>query len=664
MDKKKLADAIRILSMDGVEKANSGHPGAPMGMADIAEVLFRRTMRYNPKNPLWVNRDRFVLSNGHASMLLYSLLHLSGYDVTLDDLKQFRQLGSKTPGHPECDRTPGVETTTGPLGQGFANAVGMALAEKRLAATFNKKDLPLVDHYTYVFVGDGCLMEGISHEAASLAGTWKLDKLITFYDSNGISIDGEITDWFTDDTAQRFSAYGWHVISDIDGHDPHAIAKAISKAKANTDQPTLIICNTVIGFGSPHKQGKASSHGAPLGKEEVLLARKQLAWKYEEPFFIPKEIYEAWDYTKQGAALEDEWNTLYETYKKRYPAEAAEFERRMHGEYPAGLEQKLDETIQTWQKEKLNVASRKASQLILDQVSAMVPELIGGSADLTPSNLTQGKSSERFDIEENTGNYLHFGVREFGMMAILNGIALHGGFVPYGGTFLMFMEYARNAVRMAAIMKLPLVHVYTHDSIGLGEDGPTHQPVEQMSNLRSTPNMSVWRPADAVETAVAWKAALNRTDGPTSLLLSRQNLVPQDRTSEQVEAIAKGGYSIWESGAKPEIILIGTGSELELAMQAAKRLATDGKAVRVVSMPSNDVFEAQDEAYRESVLPSDVRKRVAVEAGWADFWYKYVGLDGKVIGMRSFGDSAPADELYKHFHITADDIYEAALSLA
>ena len=663
MDNKKLADAIRILSMDGVQKANSGHPGAPMGMADIAEVLFRRTMRYNPKNPSWENRDRFVLSNGHASMLLYSLLHLTGYDVSLDDLKQFRQLGSKTPGHPECDVTPGVETTTGPLGQGLANAVGMALAEKKLAATFNKKDLPIVDHYTYAFVGDGCLMEGISHEVASLAGTWKLNKLITFYDSNGISIDGEITDWFTDDTAQRFTSYGWHVIADVDGHDPHAIAKAIAKAKANTDQPTLIICTTVIGFGSPNKHGKASSHGSPLGDEEVSLARKQLGWKYEEPFFVPAEMYEDWDFTKQGSEYEKEWNALFAEYKKQYPREAAEFERRMHGTYPDGWEAKLDETIATWQKDKLNVASRKASQLMLDQISSLFPELVGGSADLTPSNLTQGKASESYDIEEGKGNYLHFGVREFGMMAILNGIALHGGFVPYGGTFLMFMEYARNAIRMSAIMKLPVIQVFTHDSIGLGEDGPTHQGVEQAASLRMTPNMVVWRPADAVETAVAWKSALKRKDGPTSLLLSRQNLMPQDRTDKQVQEISKGAYVLWESKGKADIILIGTGSELDLAMQAAQRLDKEGKKVRVVSMPSAEVFEMQDDAYRQSVLPSSVRKRVAVEAAWSDYWFKYVGLDGKIIGMHSFGESAPADKLYEHFHITADAVYEAALAL-
>ncbi|MDY0287230.1 MAG: transketolase [Sphaerochaeta sp.] len=663
MDKKKLADAIRILSMDGVQKANSGHPGAPMGMADIAEVLFRRTMRYNPKNPSWENRDRFVLSNGHASMLLYSLLHLTGFDVSLDDLKQFRQLGSITPGHPECDLTPGVETTTGPLGQGFANAVGMALAEAKLAATFNKKDFPLVDHYTYAFVGDGCLMEGISHEAASLAGTWKLNKLITMYDSNGISIDGEITDWFTDDTAQRFSAYGWHVISDVDGHDPHAIGKAIARAKSNTDQPTLIICNTIIGFGSPHKQGKASSHGSPLGDEEVSLARKQLGWKYEERFYVPDEMYEDWDFSKQGAEFEKEWNELFAEYKMQYPEDAAEFERRIGGSYPDGWEEKLDATIAKWQADKLNVASRKASQMVLDQISALMPELLGGSADLTPSNLTQGKGSESYDIEENKGGYLHFGVREFGMMAILNGVALHGGFVPYGGTFLMFMEYARNAIRMAAIMHLPVIQVFTHDSIGLGEDGPTHQAVEQAASLRMTPNMVVWRPADAVESAVAWKGALKRKDGPTSLLLSRQNLVPQDRTEKQVEAISRGGYVLWESKGEPEIILIGTGSELDIAMQAAKRLDKEGRKVRVVSMPSCEVFEAQDLEYRESVLPNTVRKRVAVEAAWADYWFKYVGLDGKIIGMRSFGASAPADDLYEHFHITADAVYEAALSL-
>ena len=663
MDSKKLADAIRILSMDGVQKANSGHPGAPMGMADIATVLWKYTMHHNPKNPSWVNRDRFVLSNGHASMLLYSLLHLTGYDLSLEDLKQFRQLGSRTAGHPEYRLTPGVETTTGPLGQGLANAVGMALAEKALAAQFNKKDFPIVDHHTYTFLGDGCLMEGISHEAASLAGVWKLGKLIVFYDSNGISIDGEVKQWFGDDTAKRFEAYGWQVLRNVDGHNPDAIADAIAKAQSNVTQPTLIICKTIIGFGSPNKEGKESCHGAPLGTEEVLLARKQLGWEYEEPFFVPEELYAVWDCTETGKKYEKTWDELFSAYKASYPVEAAEFERRLSGDLPLDWEKKFDTVIAQWQADSVKVASRKASQMVLDELGRLLPELIGGSADLTPSNLTKWKGVYDFDSETGNGTYLHFGVREFGMTALMNGVALHGGFIPYSATFLMFMEYARNAIRMAALMGIRSIYVYTHDSIGLGEDGPTHQPVEQIDSLRMTPNMVTWRPCDAVETGVAWKQALKRTNGPTALFLSRQNLAPQTRSAEQVSLIEKGAYILWESSDTPEVILIGTGSELSLALEAGKRLATEGKAVRVLSMPSPEVFEMQDDHYRNLILPCKVTKRVAVEAAWTDYWYKYIGLEGKIIGMHSFGESAPADKLYEHFNITAEAVYQAAASL-
>ncbi|MDD3058577.1 MAG: transketolase [Sphaerochaeta sp.] len=663
MDTKVLANAVRILSMDGVQKANSGHPGAPMGMADIAEVIWRKAMRHNPKNPDWANRDRFVLSNGHASMLLYSLLHLTGYDVTLEDLKQFRQLHSRTAGHPEYKLTPGVETTTGPLGQGIANAVGMALAEKNLAAQFNKEGFPVVNHYTYTFLGDGCLMEGISHEAASLAGTWKLGKLIAFYDSNGISIDGDVHGWFTDDTAKRFEAYGWQVIRNVDGHDSAAIAKALEEAKANTTSPSLIICSTTIGFGSPNKGGKESCHGAPLGADEVALARKQLGWKYDEAFFVPEEIYQAWDMREQGQAYENEWNTLFASYQKAYPAEAAEFERRMNGDLPTNWEAAFNEVVKQWQSEGVKVASRKASQMTLDVLGKLLPEMIGGSADLSPSNLTQWKGVQDFNPATGEGTYLRFGVREFGMAAVLNGLALHGGYLPYGATFLMFMEYARNALRMAALMGLRNVYVFTHDSIGLGEDGPTHQPVEQIASLRMTPNMVTWRPCDAVETACAWKSAVKRSNGPTALLLSRQNLAPQARTDEQLSLISKGAYTLYESGAKPQVILIGTGSEVSLALDAAKKLASEGKAVRVVSMPSPEVFEQQDAAYKEAVLPASVKARVAVEAAWADYWFKYTGLEGKIVGMRSFGESGPAEKLYEYFGITADKVYEAAASL-
>lgn len=663
MDNRTLANALRILSMDGVQKANSGHPGAPMGMADIAEVVWRKAMRHNPKNPQWADRDRFVLSNGHGSMLIYSLLHMSGYDLPLEELKQFRQLHSKTAGHPEYKLTPGVETTTGPLGQGFTNAVGMALAEKVLAAQFNEEGFPIVDHHTYVFMGDGCMMEGISHEAASLAGTWKLGKLVAFYDDNGISIDGEVEHWFTDDTAKRFEAYHWHVIRNVDGHDASAIEAAIKEAQSVTDKPSLICCKTVIGFGSPNKGGKEDCHGAPLGVDEVALARKQLGWQYEEPFFVPKEIYAAWDCSAKGADLENSWNSLFAAYAKKYPVKAAEFTRRISGGIPEGWEEKFDAFIAKWQEEGVKVASRKASQMVLDQLGPDLPELLGGSADLAPSNLTKWKGSKAISGDDASGNYLHYGVREFGMSAIMNGMALHGGFVPYGGTFLIFMEYARNAVRMASLMGLHVVHVYTHDSIGLGEDGPTHQPVEQPAILRLTPNMEAWRPADAVETAVAWKSAVKRTDGPVALMLSRQNLAPQKRNTDQLKQIEKGAYVLYESSVKPEMILIGTGSEVSLAMEAAQKLAQEGVAVRVVSMPCAEVFSKQDAAYREAVLPASVTRRVAVEASMADWWYKYVGLGGKVVGMRSFGESAPADQLYKLFGITADAVYEAAKSL-
>ena len=660
MEHRKLANAIRILSMDGVQKANSGHPGAPMGMADIAEVVWRRTMRHNPKNPNWVNRDRFVLSNGHGSMLLYSLLHLTGYDLPLAELKQFRQLHSKTPGHPEYKVTPGVETTTGPLGQGLANAVGMATAEKILAAQFNKDGFPIIDHHTYTFLGDGCMMEGISHEVASLAGTWKLGKLIAFYDDNGISIDGEVEGWFTDDTAKRFEAYGWQVIRDVDGQSAASVEAAVKQAQAETERPSLLCCRTTIGFGSPNKAGKEDCHGAPLGEAEVALSRKALGWEDTEPFHIPADIYAAWDCTATGAAYEKAWNELFDKYAKQYPAEATELKRRLAGEIPAGWEQKFDAVIAQWQKDAPKVASRKASQMVLEQLGPALPELFGGSADLAPSNLTMWKGSKAIGAEDFSGNYAHYGVREFGMSAIMNGMALHGGFLPYGGTFLIFMEYARNAVRMAALMGLHVVYVYTHDSIGLGEDGPTHQPVEQPAILRITPNMETWRPADAVETAVAWKSAVKCKDGPVALILSRQNLDPQERTPAQVAAVEKGGYILWENSPAPEILLIGTGSELALAKAAALRLAQDGKKVRVVSLPSPEVFEKQSAEYRESVLPANVTKRVAVEACAADYWYKYVGLQGKIVGMRSFGESAPANELYKLFGITADAVYEAA----
>ncbi|MGY3688992.1 transketolase [Vibrio coralliilyticus] len=661
MDRKHLANAIRALSMDGVQQANSGHPGAPMGMADIAEVLWRSHLNHNPANPEWADRDRFVLSNGHGSMLIYSLLHLAGYELSIDDLKNFRQLHSKTPGHPEYGYAPGIETTTGPLGQGITNAVGMALAEKTLAAQFNKEGHDIVDHFTYAFMGDGCLMEGISHEACSLAGTLGLGKLIAFWDDNGISIDGEVEGWFSDDTPKRFEAYGWHVIPAVDGHDPEAINAAIIAAKADP-RPTLICTKTIIGFGSPNKSGSHDCHGAPLGADEIAATRKALGWEHG-PFEIPADVYAEWDAKEAGAAKEAAWNAKFDAYAAAYPAEAAELKRRLNGELPAEWEEKATQIIADLQANPANIASRKASQNALEAFGQMLPEFLGGSADLAPSNLTMWSGSKSVSAEDASGNYIHYGVREFGMTAIMNGIALHGGFVPYGATFLMFMEYARNAMRMAALMKVQNIQVYTHDSIGLGEDGPTHQPVEQMASLRLTPNMSTWRPCDQVESAVAWKLAIERKDAPTSLIFSRQNLAQQERGAEQVANIAKGGYILKDCAGKPELILIATGSEVELAVNAAAELAAEGKQVRVVSMPSTDAFDKQDAAYREAVLPSDVTARIAVEAGIADFWYKYVGFDGRIIGMTTFGESAPAGELFKMFGFTTENVVNTAKEL-
>lgn len=660
--RKQFANAIRALSMDAVQKAKSGHPGAPMGMADIAEVLWRDFLNHNPQDPAWPNRDRFILSNGHGSMLLYSLLHLSGYDLTIDDLKQFRQLHSKTPGHPEYGYAPGVETTTGPLGQGITNAVGMAIAEKALAAQFNKPNHDIIDHFTYVFLGDGCLMEGISHEACSLAGTLGLGKLIAFWDDNGISIDGHVEGWFTDDTPARFASYGWHVIAGVDGHDADAVAAAIKQAQATTDKPTLICCKTIIGYGSPNKSGSHDCHGAPLGDAEIAASREFLQWPHA-PFDIPADIMSAWDARTAGAAKQQAWQTKFAAYQAAYPELAAELSRRLSGELPANWTADSNAYIADLQAKPANIASRKASQNTLNAFGPLLPELLGGSADLAGSNLTLWAGSKGLTAADASGNYVFYGVREFGMSAIMNGIALHGGFVPYGATFLMFMEYARNAVRMAALMKQRAIFVYTHDSIGLGEDGPTHQPVEQLAALRVTPNLMNWRPCDQVESAVAWQAAIERTDGPSTLIFTRQNLVQQSRTPEQVAAIRRGGYVLLDSESTPDLIIIATGSEVELAVQAAKTLTADGHAVRVVSMPSTDVFEAQDAAYRQAVLPSSVTKRVAVEAGIVDSWYKYVGLDGKIIGMTSFGESAPAEQLFEYFGITTANVIAAAREL-
>ncbi|MDF0749798.1 transketolase [Marinobacter sp. 71-i] len=654
-----LANAIRALSMDAVQKAKSGHPGAPMGMADIAEVLWNDFLSHNPANPKWANRDRFVLSNGHGSMLQYSLLHLSGYDVSIDDIKNFRQLHSKTPGHPEYGYTPGIETTTGPLGQGIANAVGFALAEKTLAEQFNRPGHNIVDHYTYAFLGDGCLMEGISHEVSSLAGTLGLGKLIMFYDDNGISIDGEVDGWFTDDTPKRFESYGWQVIPAIDGHDPEAVRSAIEAARANTTQPTLICCKTIIGFGSPNKQGTEACHGAALGEDEVALTREKLGWNHGA-FEIPSEIYGAWDAREKGAAAQAEWEQAFASYEKAEPELAVELKRRMAGELPADFSEKAQAYIQECQEKGETIASRKASQNTLNAFGPLLPELLGGSADLAGSNLTIWNGSKPLTKEDASGNYVYYGVREFGMAAIMNGVALHGGFVPYGATFLIFMEYCRNAVRMAALMKQRSIYVFTHDSIGLGEDGPTHQPIEQLASLRTTPNMSTWRPADAVESAVAWKSALERTDGPTALVFSRQGLPHQQRDAAQLANIAKGGYILSDSEGTPDLILIATGGEVGLAQDAAEALRETGNKVRVVSMPSTNTFDAQSAAYKQEVLPLEVTNRVAIEAAIEDYWYKYVGLDGRVVGMSTFGESAPAGELFKEFGFTVDNVLAVA----
>ena len=656
LDQRRFANAIRALSMDAVQKANSGHPGAPMGMADIAEVLWRQILRHNPSNPNWVNRDRFVLSNGHGSMLQYALLHLTGYDVSIDDLKQFRQLHSKTPGHPEYGYTVGVETTTGPLGQGIANAVGFAVAEKTLAAQFNREGLAVIDHFTYCFMGDGCLMEGISHEVCSLAGTLGLGKLIAYYDDNGISIDGEVEGWFSDDTQKRFEAYGWHVVK-VDGHDAKAIREATLAAHAESSKPSLIICKTIIGLGSPNKQGKEESHGAPLGAAEITLAREVLGWT-DEPFVIADDIYEAWDGKAKGSALEQHWDSVFDIYQERYPELAAELKRRLSGDLPADFEAKADAFIAECNEKGETIASRKASLNTLSALGPVLPELLGGSADLAGSNFTIWKGCE--GIQDNpAGNYVHYGVREFGMTAMANGIALHGGFIPYVATFLIFMEYARNAVRMSAIMKQRVIHVYTHDSIGLGEDGPTHQPIEQIASLRGTPNLHLWRPADSVESAVSWKLALQRKDGPTALIFSRQNLPFQTRTPAQLADVAKGGYVLAAEKGTLKAIIIATGSEVSLAMEAYKQL--DG--VRVVSMPSCEAFLQQSAEYRETVLPGAIRARVAVEAAHVDYWWKFVGLDGRVIGMRTFGESAPAGQLYEYFGITTQAVVAAVQEL-
>lgn len=661
ISRQQLANAIRVLSMDAVQKANSGHPGAPMGMADIAEVLWRDYLNHNPQNPAWVDRDRFVLSNGHGSMLIYSLLHLTGYDLAIEELKNFRQLHSKTPGHPEVGYTPGVETTTGPLGQGIANAVGMALAERTLGAQFNRPGYDIVNHYTYVFLGDGCLMEGVSHEACSLAGTLKLGKLIAFYDDNGISIDGHVEGWFTDDTAQRFEAYGWHVVRQVDGHNADAIKQAVDQARAVADKPSLIICKTIIGFGSPNKAGSHESHGAPLGEAEVAATREKLSWQ-PPSFVIPADIYAQWDAKVQGQRKEQAWQEKFAAYSSTFPQLAAEFSRRCRGELPTNFADNASSFINQLQANPAKIASRKASQNAIEAFGKWLPEFLGGSADLAPSNLTMWSGSQALNKTAD-GNYVHYGVREFGMTAIANGIALHGGFLPYTSTFLMFVEYARNAVRMAALMKQRQVLVYTHDSIGLGEDGPTHQPVEQLASLRLTPNVSTWRPCDQVETAVAWKKAVERQNGPTALILSRQNLVQQPRDQQQLADIARGGYILKECTGQAQLIMIATGSEVELAVAAWEKLTAQGVKVRVVSMPSPDTFDKQDDNWREHVLPKAVRARLAIEAGIADYWYKYIGLNGAIIGMHSFGESAPAEQLFTEFGFTLDNVLQKAQSL-
>lgn len=652
--RRELANAIRALSMDAVQRANSGHPGAPMGMADIAEVLWNDFLRHNPANPQWPDRDRFVLSNGHGSMLLYSLLHLSGYALPLEQLKNFRQLHSMTPGHPEYGHAPGVETTTGPLGQGLANAVGMALAERTLAARFNRPEQTLIDHHTYVFVGDGCLMEGVSHEACSLAGRLGLGKLIVLYDDNGISIDGDVRGWFIDDTPQRFEAYGWQVIPAVDGHDAAAVKVAIEAARADSERPSLICCRTTIGFGSPNKAGTAGVHGAPLGEAEIAAAREQLGWSHP-PFEVPDPIRAAWDARERGAALERDWQTRFASYRTAHPALADELQRCLDGELPGDWSAFAEQLVRETAQQGPSVASRAASQQTLEQCGPRLPELIGGSADLTGSNNTKRKDSVSI-TDDPTGNYIYYGVREFGMSAIMNGLALHGGFIPYGGTFLIFSDYARNAIRLSALMRQRVIYVLTHDSIGLGEDGPTHQPIEQLASLRLIPNLSLWRPADAVETAAAWVAAIERRDGPTALALSRQKLPHLQRTPEQLAAIRRGGYILHEPDGEPEALIIATGSEVALALTAAQKLNERGRRVRVVSMPAVDVFEAQSEDYRETVLPAAVQRRLVIEAGSSGLWYKHAGSQGRIIGLDQFGASAPAEQLFEHFGFTVDAI--------
>ena len=660
--RKKMANAIRALSMDAVQKANSGHPGMPMGMADIAEVLWNDFMRHNPKNPEWADRDRFVLSNGHGSMLLYSLLHLTGYPLSIEQIKNFRQFNQVTAGHPEREPDIGIETTTGPLGQGITNAIGMAMAEKILAASFNKPDYEIVNHRTWVFTGDGCLMEGISHEACSLAGTWNLGKLICIYDDNGISIDGKIDGWFTDDTAARFKSYGWQVIDKVDGHDADAISSAIDKAIKNTNNPTLICCKTQIGFGSPNKAGTASSHGAPLGEEEIKKTKEKLGWEYKA-FEIPQDIKEMWDGSKKGEKLEKSWAELFDKYSKHYPDLAEEFSRRINRVLPENWEEISKNAINEINREAIDIATRQSSLLSLNKLGDSLPEMIGGSADLTGSNLTKHDSSVAIDETNSDGNYIYYGVREFGMAAIGNGMILHGGVIPYSGTFLTFSDYSRNALRMAALMEIQNIFVFTHDSIGLGEDGPTHQPIEHVSSLRIIPNMNVWRPCDAVETVTSWCHAIENQSGPTSLILTRQKLHHQARTEEQVQSIKKGGYILKESKNTPEIILIATGSEVSVAMESAKILDSDGIDVRVVSMPCNNIFNQQDESYRSAVLPESVKSRLAIEAGITNFWWQYVGSEGDVIGIDEFGFSAPANELFKYFGFTVKNITERARSL-
>lgn len=663
INRQSLANAIRVLSADAVQQANSGHPGAPMGMADIAEVLWNDFLSHNPRNPNWPNRDRFVLSNGHGSMLIYSLLHLSGYDVSADDIKNFRQLHSKTPGHPEYGYTPGIETTTGPLGQGIANAVGMAIAEKTLAAQFNTSEHAIVDHNTYVFMGDGCMMEGVSHEACSLAGTLGLGKLVAFWDDNGISIDGEVEGWFTDDTAKRFESYGWHVVRAVDGHNGEALVAAINEANAETGKPTLICCKTVIGKGSPNKEGSESCHGAPLGSDEIALVRERLGWD-AEPFVVPDDIKSAWNAADKGANAEQAWQSKFDAYAAANPEKAAEFTRRLNGELPANWAEETNKLVKQADEAAATLATRKASLNSLNQLGPLLPELIGGSADLAGSNYTIWNESKGISAQDASGNYLYFGVREFAMAAICNGISLYGGFKTYGGTFLVFADYMRNGMRMSALMKQPVVYVLTHDSIGLGEDGPTHQPVEHVASLRLIPNMSVWRPCDAVESLVAWKVAAEATDQPSSLVFSRQNLAHQTRDAAQLANIEKGGYVLKDCAGTPDLILIATGSEVALAMDASAQLSDAGQAVRVVSMPSTDRFDAQTAEYKESVLPSSVTKRVAIEAGISDYWYKYVGLQGAIVGMTTFGESAPANQLFELFGFTVENVIATVNKLA